>query len=55
MKKKVAHGQEPVEEVDENCGNCEFFLNGPFEKSCIRYPQDVRKNPNDWCGEWKAK
>ena len=41
-------------EVDETCETCTFFNRGKYDSQCERYPQEVRKNKADWCGEWKS-
>ncbi len=37
--------------MEEKCGDCQFFFAGV----CRRYPAQVLKRPEEWCGEFKNK
>lgn len=44
---------------EQDCGNC-YYSNCPYIVNktmvkCHRYPQDIDRNRDYWCGEWKPK
>ncbi len=47
----------------DTCKTCYFwdkekwYMSGRIEKVylCCRMPNSIKKDPTEWCGEWKAK
>jgi hypothetical protein len=37
----------------ENCNSCIFFSSEERMGICKRFPQNVNKSNDDWCGEWE--
>jgi len=37
----------------DSCKSCLFFFSGDRMGICKRYPQNVNKYNEDWCGEWQ--
>jgi len=37
----------------DSCKSCLFFFSGDRMGICKRYPQNVNKSNEDWCGEWQ--
>lgn len=38
----------------DKCGECRFWKNYQFiAPMCRRYPLNIGKGPDDWCGEFK--
>ena len=43
------------ERIAKTCINCSFGNFGLSESfvACKRYPAEIQKRTDDWCGEWK--
>lgn len=41
---------------NDTCNQCNYWqLNSVERRVCKRYPEQIYKNPDDWCGEFKQQ
>lgn len=44
--------------MTERCETCRYLFEikgEPCKYACRRFPENVRKLPEEWCGEWRER